>query len=49
MLDYADFQEVLTRGVTDGKSELDELLRFVRQVHGGDVLEDDFSVIRVSI
>ena len=49
MLEEADFEEVLTRAVPDGKSELDELLRFARDAHGAEVLEDDFSIIKMTI
>jgi serine phosphatase RsbU (regulator of sigma subunit) len=49
MLESAAFEEVLTRGVCDGESELDRLLNFARQVRGGEVLEDDFSVVKVTL
>ena len=49
MLEEAAFEEVLTRAVADGKSELEELLHFAREAHGAEVLEDDFSIIKMTI
>ena len=43
------FEEVLTRAIPNGASELDELLHFARDVHGSDNLDDDFSIIRMTI
>jgi serine phosphatase RsbU (regulator of sigma subunit) len=49
MLEIEDLEEVLTRAVPQGASELDELLRFVRDAHGSEELEDDFSIIKMTI
>jgi serine phosphatase RsbU (regulator of sigma subunit) len=49
MLDAAAFNDMLARPVGDGASRLAELLRFVREVRGNDVLEDDFSIVQLSI
>ena len=49
MLEFAAFEEVLTRAVPDGQSELDELLRFAQHTRGSALLEDDFSIIRMTI
>jgi phosphoserine phosphatase RsbU/P len=49
MLDFADFEEALARTVPDGKSELDELLRLACEVRGAETLEDDFSIIKMTI
>jgi serine phosphatase RsbU (regulator of sigma subunit) len=49
MLELEDFEEVLTRGVPEGASELEELLQFARDVHGSEDLEDDFSIIKMTI
>lgn len=49
MLEYAAFEEALARLVPDGSSDLDELLRFARAAHGAEVLEDDFSIIKMTI
>jgi serine phosphatase RsbU (regulator of sigma subunit) len=49
MLEFEDFEEVLTRAVPDGASELEELLHFVRDVHGSEDLDDDFSIIMMTI
>jgi serine phosphatase RsbU (regulator of sigma subunit) len=49
MLEDAAFEEVITRAAPEGRSELDELLKFAREVHGTEVLEDDFSIIKMTI
>jgi serine phosphatase RsbU (regulator of sigma subunit) len=49
MLELEDFEEVLTRAVPKGASELEELLRFVRDLHGSEELDDDFSIIKMTI
>jgi serine phosphatase RsbU (regulator of sigma subunit) len=49
LLEFEDFEEVLTRAVPEGSSELEELLHFARDVHGSEDLEDDFSIIRMTI
>jgi sigma-B regulation protein RsbU (phosphoserine phosphatase) len=49
MLESEAFEEVLTRAVPEGSSELQELLRFVRDFHGSEDLDDDFSIIKITI
>jgi len=49
MLEESAFEEVLTRAVPGGKSELEELLHFARAAHGSEVLEDDFSIVKMTI
>jgi len=49
MLEFEDFEEVLTRAVPEGASELEELLHFARDVHGSEELDDDFSIIKMTI
>jgi len=49
MLPFAAFEEALTRAVPEGQSELDELLRFARQARGSPLLDDDFSIVRMTI
>jgi serine phosphatase RsbU (regulator of sigma subunit) len=49
LLEFAAFEEVLTRAMPDGASELDELLQFAREVHGSETLDDDFSIIKMTI
>jgi sigma-B regulation protein RsbU (phosphoserine phosphatase) len=49
ILEFEDFEEVLTRAVPEGASELEDLLQFVRDVHGSKELDDDFSIIKMTI
>jgi serine phosphatase RsbU (regulator of sigma subunit) len=49
MVPFEAFEEVLTRPVQDDRSELDELLRFVQEVRGTTRLEDDFSIVKMTI
>ena len=49
MLEAAAFNDMLAQPAPAGTSQLAELLRFVREVHGSDVLEDDFSILEISI
>jgi sigma-B regulation protein RsbU (phosphoserine phosphatase) len=49
MLERAAFEEALARSVAEGKSDLDDLLRFAREARGSTTLEDDFSIIRMTI
>ena len=49
MLPFEAFEEVLARPAQDGRSELDELLRFAQEVHGARLLEDDFSILKMTI
>jgi phosphoserine phosphatase RsbU/P len=48
-LKFDAFEEALTRPVPDGASELEELLRFAQDAHGSKTLEDDFSIIKMTI
>jgi serine phosphatase RsbU (regulator of sigma subunit) len=49
MLEPAAFEEVLAAKAGAGKSELDALLQLARDTRGADVLEDDFSIIKMSV
>src|SRR3984885_15037755 len=49
MLEVEDLEEVLTRAVPEGSSELQELLQFARNAHGSEELDDDFSIIKMTI
>jgi len=49
MLEFADFEEALARAASNRKTELDEVLRMARAVHGNSILEDDFSIIKMTI
>ena len=49
LLEFEAFEEVLTRAVPEGASELEELLHFVQDVHGSESLDDDFSIIKMTI
>ena len=49
MLESHAFEEVLTRPVVKGESELDRLLHFAREFHGAEVLDDDFSIIEMTV
>jgi serine phosphatase RsbU (regulator of sigma subunit) len=49
MLEFKAFEEFLTRPVSESASELEGILRFAKKVHGADTLEDDFSIIRMTI
>jgi phosphoserine phosphatase RsbU/P len=49
LLEFEAFEEVLTRAVPEGASELEELLHFARDVHGSDDLDDDFSIIKMTL
>ncbi len=49
IVEFEEFEEVLTRPVPEGSSELEELLRFVRDTHGSEELDDDFSIIKMTI
>ena len=49
LLEYEDFEEVLTRPVPQGSSELQELLLLAREVHGAEELDDDFSIIKMTL
>jgi phosphoserine phosphatase RsbU/P len=49
LLEFEAFEEVLTRGVPQGASELEDLLHFVQDVNGSEDLGDDFSIIKMTI
>jgi serine phosphatase RsbU (regulator of sigma subunit) len=49
MLEAAAFTDVLTRPDVADVSRLESLLRFARDVRGSEVLEDDFSIIQMTI
>jgi serine phosphatase RsbU (regulator of sigma subunit) len=49
MLEFATFEEALARQAPDGSSKLDALLAFAREAHGATTLEDDFSIIEITI
>ena len=49
MLEVEDLEEVLTRAVPEGASELEELLHFAQNVNGSKDLDDDFSIIKMTI
>jgi hypothetical protein len=49
ILEFEAFEEILTRAVPEGSSELQELLHFARDVHGSEELDDDFSIIKMTI
>src|SRR5580692_3998542 len=49
ILEFAAFEEVLTRAVPEGASELEELLHFARNFSGSKELDDDFSIIKMTI
>jgi phosphoserine phosphatase RsbU/P len=49
IVEFEAFEEVLTRAVPEGASELEELLHFARDVHGSKELDDDFSIIKMTI
>jgi len=49
ILEFEAFEEVLTRAVPEGASELEELLQFAQDVHGSQDLDDDFSIVKMTI
>jgi phosphoserine phosphatase RsbU/P len=49
LLEFEAFEEVLTRAVPDGTSELQELLHFAQEVNGSKDLDDDFSIMKITI
>jgi phosphoserine phosphatase RsbU/P len=49
ILEFEAFEEVLTRAVPEGASELEELLHFAQNVNGSKNLDDDFSIIKMTI
>jgi serine phosphatase RsbU (regulator of sigma subunit) len=49
IVEFEAFEEVLTRAVPEGASELKELLHFAQNVNGSKNLDDDFSIIKMTI
>jgi serine phosphatase RsbU (regulator of sigma subunit) len=49
MLEPSAFEEVLTQPVAEGHSELDALLRFAQDARGATLLEDDFTIVKLTI
>jgi sigma-B regulation protein RsbU (phosphoserine phosphatase) len=49
LLETEEFEEVLTRAVPEGASELEELLHFVQDIHGSKEMDDDFSIIMMTL
>ena len=49
MLDQKGFEEILSRPVPAGVSELERLLACVREMHGEETLEDDFSIMKLEL
>jgi len=49
ILEFEAFEEVLTRGVPEGASELQDLLHFAQDVNRSEDLGDDFSIIKMTI
>lgn len=49
MLPFSAFQDILARPAPAERSELDSLLQFAQDVRGGPLLEDDFSIVRMSV
>jgi len=49
MLQHADLVAHLSMPPAEGQSELDRLLDFAREAHGPGALEDDFTVIKVTL
>jgi predicted ATPase len=49
MLEFSALAEALTQPVADGASELDRLLDCARDAHGPGVLEDDFTILKMTL
>jgi serine phosphatase RsbU (regulator of sigma subunit) len=49
MMEFSELEAVLTAPVSGEQSELDEVLRFAQRTRGRTLLEDDFSIIRMTI
>lgn len=49
MLDFDEFVAVLAEPAQEGESELDRLLHFVRELHGHEALDDDFSIVKLEV
>ena len=48
MWSHEEFEALLIRTLANGKSDLDALYCHVRKIGGGEVLKDDFSILKVS-
>lgn len=44
---FAEFVEFLSRAKPGEQSPMDQLLQHVRQIHGSDLLDDDFSMLEI--
>jgi serine phosphatase RsbU (regulator of sigma subunit) len=49
MWSRSEFEALLIRNLANGVSDLDALYRHVREIGGREVLEDDFSILKVSL
>ena len=49
MLEFSALAEALSRPVAGGASELDRLLECARDAHGPGVLEDDFTILKMTL
>ena len=49
MWSHEEFEALLIRNLAGGASYLDALYRQVREIGGGEVLQDDFSILMVSL
>jgi len=49
MMEFSELESVLTAPVSADRSELDEVLHFAQHTRGGPLLEDDFSIVRMTI
>jgi serine phosphatase RsbU (regulator of sigma subunit) len=49
MMEFSELESVLTAPMSGDQSELDEVLRFAQHTRGAALLEDDFSIVRMTI
>jgi hypothetical protein len=49
MWGHEEFEALLIQALATGDCDLDALYGRVRKIGGGEVLEDDFSILRVSL
>jgi sigma-B regulation protein RsbU (phosphoserine phosphatase) len=49
MLAFSEFTEMISSPVPGEQSELDRLLEFARETHGPGALEDDFTIIEMTL
>ena len=47
MWSFEELQDYLSRPVADSGAEIEALYKALQDMHAGDVLEDDFSLLRV--